>query len=250
MVRQRLHQFSQIWFRLNSFCLVWLVTQGLQLTKPNFKPVLLASWWGCHASVVFGSFSPQLCWRVVVYCISISFSNKLRHLWWSNFCQTLLAKSLLMKPFSKQAGCHAVLVYSFILQHPCNSIQHALLSKYTSHKCIWTNCDIGHSSDSVQNKNSKSKWLLKEGDRVQELRPYWIKIWQLQRLTPLKEGDRVQELRPYWVKIWQRQRLTPCLKCCIKFNSVINVITTNLKFSSRATSLALICHLSNWTIFC
>ena len=77
--------------------------------------------------VIGGGFSPHLCWRVVVYCISVGFSNKLRHLWWPNLCQTMLTQSLLTKPFSKQVRRHAVLVYSFNFQHPCNSLQNALL---------------------------------------------------------------------------------------------------------------------------
>ena len=45
-------------------------------------------------------------------------SNKLRHLWWPNLCQTMLTQSLLTKPFSKQVRRHAVLVYSFIFLAP------------------------------------------------------------------------------------------------------------------------------------
>ena len=39
----------------------------------------------------------------------------------------MLTQSMLMKPLSKQVRHHAVLVYSFIFQHPCNSLQNALL---------------------------------------------------------------------------------------------------------------------------
>lgn len=127
VVHKRVLHRAHPFFRLHT------ITTLLIYWNSEFSQFSTSSPSACLRTILFcffvigGGFSPHLCWRVVVYCISVGFSNKLRHLWWPNLCQTMLTQSLLTKPFSKQVRRHAVLVYSFNFQHPCNSLQNALL---------------------------------------------------------------------------------------------------------------------------